>query len=218
MRLVPNHAYLIYVDHSAKLRVEQDYCTFNIQIPVSKLEHRLGRRVDIAPRDVIQTDPIFHVTQLLIHELINNADELNGETSGFLTNQMLDTVAFFLSGGNEAMSQDSLAVQSVRARVLAFLDASFHDSSLNPQAIATACGISRSYLYKVFADGLSVMEHLKRRRLLADRRMIKLRDERLTFTMIAMACGFTNSSEFSRLYKKEFGTRPSESAESSTVN
>lgn len=78
---------------------------------------------------------------------------------------MLDTVAFFLSGGGDAVSQDSLAVRSVRACVLAYLDTSFRDSSLDPLAIATACGISRSNLYKVFADGLSVMEHLKRRRL-----------------------------------------------------
>ena len=121
MRLVPDHAYLINVDHSAKLRVEQHYSTFNIQIPVSGLEHRLGRQVNIAPRDVIQTDPIFHMTQTLIGELLNNADQLDNNTAEFLTSQMLDTVAFFLSGGNDNMSDDSLAVQSMRARVLAYL-------------------------------------------------------------------------------------------------
>jgi len=35
MQLVPNHAYLINVNHTAKLRVENQYSTFNIQIPVS---------------------------------------------------------------------------------------------------------------------------------------------------------------------------------------
>ena len=81
---------------------------------------------------------------------------------------------------------------------------------MNPLAIAKACGISRSYLYKVFADGPSVMEHLKRRRLEAAREMIELRREKLTMTRVAMACGFSNSSEFSRLFKQEFGVKPSE--------
>jgi AraC-like DNA-binding protein len=218
MRLVPNHAYLIYVDHSAKLRVEEDYTTFNIQIPVSGLEHRLGRRINIAPRDVVQSDPILHMTQVLVRELVTNADQLDSKSESFLTSQMLDTVAFFLAGGSNTMSHDSIAVRSVRARVLAYLDSNFHDSTLNPQAIAAACGISRSYLYKVFSEGSSVMEHLRHRRLLAARKMIELRSDKLTLTTVAMACGFSSSSEFSRLYKKEFGIQPSASFSSTTVN
>lgn len=210
MRLLPNHAYLIYVDHSAKLRVEKDYSTFNIQIPVSELEHRLGHRVHIAHRDVIQTDSILHMTQLMTRELINNAEQLDAKATRFLTKQMLDMVAFFLAGGYKSTSQDSLALKSLQARVLSYLDDNFHDSGLNPQNIAQACGVSRSYLYKAFSDGLSVMEHLKAKRLAAARDMIELRRHRLTFTMVAMACGFTNSSEFSRLFKKKFGVSPSE--------
>lgn len=218
MRLVPDHAYLINVDHSAKLRVEQHYSTFNIQIPVSGLEHRLGRRVNIAPQDVIQTDPIFHLMHTLIDELINNAQDLDEKTAGFLTSQMLDTVAFFLAGGHDNMSQDSLAMQSMRERILAYLDEHYHDSTLNPLSIAGASGISRSYLYKIFAEGPSVMEHLKHRRLLAASKMIGHRSIRLSLTDIAMACGFSSSSEFSRLFKKEFGIKPSESADVNRVN
>ena len=151
MHLVPNHCYLINVDLSAKPRVEKDYSTFNIQIPKSAMEHRLGRRIKIAPRGIVQPDAIYHMMQWLIGELVSSADCLNKNTSGFLANQLLDTMAFFLAAGSER-SDDTLAVQSVRARVLAFLEANFHDVSLDPQAIAQACGISRSYLYKVFPD------------------------------------------------------------------
>jgi AraC-like DNA-binding protein len=218
MHLVPNNAYLINVDDSAKLRVENEYNTFNIQIPVSALEHRLGRRIDIALRDIIQTDPIYHLTQVLIHELIGNNGQLEDSTASFLSSQMLDTIAFFLAGGSDNSSQDTIAIKAIRSRVLAFLDDNFHDAALNPQTIASCCGISRSYLYKVFSDGLSVMEHLKRRRLLAARKMIELRYERMTLTRIAMACGFSSSSEFSRLYKKEFGIKPSDTPEVSNLN
>lgn len=212
MRLAPNHAYLINVDNTAKLRVEKHYSTFNIQIPVSGLEHRLGRRVDIAPRDVIQTDPIFHMAQALIGELLSNADKIDSNTSVFLSNQLLDTVAFFLDSGGDNNSQDSLAVHAMRARILAYFDSNYHDAELTPLSIAVSNGISRSYLYKIFSDGPSVMEHLRRRRLQAARKMIERRSKRLTLTSIAMACGFSSSSEFSRLFKKEFGTTPRECA------
>ena len=206
--LVPNHCYLINVDLSAKLRVEKDYSTFNIQIPKSAMDHRLGRRIKIAPCGIVQSDAIYHMMQWLIGELVSSAECLDKNTSGFLANQLLDTMAFFLAAGSE-MSDDTLAVQTVRARVLAFLDSSFHDASLDPQTIAQACGISRSYLYKIFAEGPSVMEHLRRRRLEAARGLIELRRNDLPITSVAMACGFSSSSEFSRLFKKEFGIKPS---------
>ncbi len=208
MHLVPNHCYLINVDLSAKLRVEKDYSTFNIQIPSSAMEHRLGRRVKIAPRGIIQSDAIYHMMQCLISEMIGSADKLDKGSEDFLANQLLDMMAFFLAAGCES-SEDTLAVQSVRARVLAFLDAHFQDASLDPKTIAHECGISRSYLYKVFSEGPSIMDLLRRRRLEAARRLIELRRKDLSMTSIAMACGFSSSSEFSRLFKQEFGTKPS---------
>lgn len=209
MRLLPNNAYLINVDQSAKLRVEQHYSTFNIQIPLSRLEHRLGRHVKILPRDILQSDPIYHLAKRLISELMADSETLDNATRGFLTKQLLDTVAFYLTTGN-GVSEESIAVQSVHARVIAFLDANFHDHSLNPSLIARSCGISRSYLYKVFSHGPPVMELLKRRRLEAAREMIEFRRDKLSMTAVAMSCGFSNSSEFSRLFKLEYGIKPSE--------
>jgi AraC-like DNA-binding protein len=116
--------------------------------------------------------------------------------------------AFFLAAGIE-MSADTLAIQSMRARVMALLDANFHDVSLAPKTIAKACGISRSYLYKVFAERPSVMEHRRCRRLDAALGLIERRCKDLSITSVAMACGFSSSSEFSRLFKEEFGIKPS---------
>ncbi|WP_136443174.1 helix-turn-helix transcriptional regulator [Pacificoceanicola onchidii] len=209
MRLIPKHAYLINVDLSARLEVSKSYSTFNIQIPVSALEYRLGRRVGILPRSVLQPDTIYHHMQHLISELTSEANQMGEDTLGFLSNQMLDTVAFFLTAGNSE-SEETLAVQCVRARVLAYLDESFHNEALNPAMIAKDCGISRSYLYKVFANGPSVMEHLRHRRLEAARDMLERSLVKHSMTSVAMTCGFSSSSEFSRLFKKHFGASPSQ--------
>ncbi|WP_458790438.1 AraC family transcriptional regulator [Yoonia sp. MH D7] len=207
-RLVPQKAYLLNNGLTAKLRVERDYSTFNVQIPVCALEHRLGRKTNVLSKPIVQPDAIFHMMQRLVAELLNNVETFDAKTAGFMTNQMLDTVAFFLtSSGSE--SEDSLAMQAVRARILAFIDARYNNPDLTPKTIAQHCGISRSYLYKVFAEGPSVMERLRHRRLEAARGMIEFQTPSLNMTEVAMACGFSNSSEFSRLFKGEYGTAPS---------
>lgn len=207
-RLVPQNTYLINNGLSAKLRVENNYSTFNVQIPTEGLENRLGRQAKILSRPIVQPDAIFHMLQCLIVELLETVQDDDETAKSFLTNQMLDTVAFFLSSGG-MMSEDGLAIQSVRAKVLAYIDARFRDHDLTPQAIAAACGVSRSYLYKVFSEGPSVMERVRFRRLEAARSLIEQRSPTLSMTDIALKSGFTSSSEFSRLFKNEFGVAPS---------
>ncbi|MEM8571554.1 MAG: AraC family transcriptional regulator [Pseudomonadota bacterium] len=209
MKLVPKHAYLINVDLSARLEVNDSYSTFNIQIPVSALEYRLGRRVGILPRSVLRPDTIYHHMQHLISKLTANPNGIGEDVLGFLSNQMLDTVAFFLTAGNSE-TEETLAVQCVRARVLAYLDEGYHKDQLDPATIAKDCGISRSYLYKVFSQGPSVMDHLRHRRLEAAREMLEHGLVKHSMTSVAMTCGFSSSSEFSRLFKKHFGISPSQ--------
>ncbi len=208
VRLSPQRTYLLNNDMAAKLWIEKDYATFNVKIPTRALEHRLGRRADILEKAIVHPDAIYHMMRRMIVELLANVDLLDEQAARFMSNQMLDTVAFFLTSGGQA-SNDSLALQSTRASVLAYLDAHYGDAGLTPRKIAAACGISRSYLYKVFSDGEPVMERLRRRRLEAARGMIVANTGRLSMTQIAMACGFTSSSEFSRLFKNAFGTAPS---------
>ncbi|ADZ68965.1 helix-turn-helix transcriptional regulator [Polymorphum gilvum] len=207
-RLMPRNVYLLNNGLAARLKVAEEYSTFNIKIPLSALEHRLGRKTDILARAIVQPDAIYHMMQRLIVELLRHVDDLDERSVQFMTSQMLDTVAFFLVSGGTS-SDDSLAVQSVRARVIAYLDAHFRDAALTPERIAAACGISRSYLYKVFSNGETVMERLRNRRLEAARGMIETNPANQPLTRIAYACGFTSSSEFSRQFKAAFGVAPS---------
>lgn len=207
-RLAPEKAYLLNNGLAAKLKIDEKYSTFNVKIPLSDLEHRLGRKTDILSRAIVQPDAIYHMMNRLIVELLENVDVLDERAGNFMASQMLDTVAFFLMSGGTT-SEDSIAVQAIRARVIAYLDARFRDTSLTPQKIAAACGISRSYLYRVFAKDEPVMERLRRRRLEAARGMIENNPANQSLTQIAMSCGISSSAEFSRQFKTEFGVSPS---------
>lgn len=57
-RLVPQNAYLLNNGVAAKLRVEQDYSTFNVKITVAALEHRLGRKASILSTAIVQPDQL----------------------------------------------------------------------------------------------------------------------------------------------------------------
>lgn len=207
-RLLPHNAYLLNNGLTARLKVAGAYATFNIKIPYSSLEYRVGRKTEILQRAIVQPDSIYHMMQRLLVELLGNVETLDERSAGFLTNQMLDTVAFFLLSGG-ASSEDSLAIQAVRARVLAFLDSHYADPGLTSDSIASACGISRSYLYKAFSGKPTVMESLRNRRLEAARGMIMNNIANRSLTQIAYACGFSSSSEFSRQFKAAFSVSPS---------
>ncbi|MFK7964017.1 MAG: AraC family transcriptional regulator [Burkholderiaceae bacterium] len=209
MTLLPNHAYLINVNSSSRMRVDQHYSTVNIQIPVSRIQNRLGRGVEIIPCDLLRSDPIYHLTRHLMTAITQNAERMDEETTRFLTDKLLDTVAFFLEGARETV-HESVALESAHARVEDFIRHNYRLPTLTPTMIAEACGISRSYLYKVFAQRPSVMASLRRCRLEAAREMIRTGQSAESLTAVAMACGFSSSSEFSRLFKKEYGTKPSE--------
>lgn len=206
--LTPCNVFLLNNGMSAKLQVDEDYSTFNVQIPCSSLENRLGRRTDILQKAIIQPDAIFHMMQRLMTELLGNIDHLDQRTQQFLGNQMLDTVAFFLSSCGR-FSEDPLAIQALRAKVLAYLDANFRNPALTPEGIAHGCGISRSYLYKLFVNEEPIMERLRHRRLDAARGMIEADLGQHNMTQIAHICGFSSSSEFSRTFKARFGCAPS---------
>ena len=115
MTLSPNHAYLINVNSSSRMRVDQHYSTVNIQIPVSRMQNRLGRGVEIIPLELLRSDPIYHLTQHLITEITQNAGQMDETTSQFLTSQLLDTVAFFLKGKRET-EHETIALKCARAR------------------------------------------------------------------------------------------------------
>ncbi|USG62421.1 AraC family transcriptional regulator [Sneathiella marina] len=207
-QLIPQHVFLLNNDMEAKLRVEDSYTTLNVKIPTRALEDRLGRRTDIFEKAIENPDAIYHMMQRMIGDLLEHVEILDDRMTHFMTNQMLDTVSFFLCSGG-GMSDDNIAQKAHRARILAYLDEHYWDETLTPLTIAAACNISRSYLYKIFSDGEPVIERLRRRRLELARRFIMANSAGLTMTQIAMNCGFKSSSEFSRLFKLEFGSSPS---------
>lgn len=207
-KLEPGNVYLLNTGLPSELKVEQAYSTFNILIATADLERRLGRQVDLFGRSIEQPSSILEITRTIISELSRQDSDADPRAGLFLSEQLLDLVAYYLLNGGR-MSEDTLAKKAARENVDRYIERRFSDPRLSPEDIARDCGISRSYLYRLFSDDVSVMEKVRIKRLQKAYGSIVNNHAGLTLTQIAMNCGFASSSEFSRLFKAHFGTPPS---------
>ncbi|WP_428385285.1 AraC family transcriptional regulator [Nevskia ramosa] len=101
--------------------------------------------------------------------------------------------------------------QSTWRRAQMVLRERYADSTLRPADVAAALGISRRYLHQLFAQhGESFSRALYARRLEQAAKLLGRRDTvSLSITEIALACGFSDSSHFSRLFGNRYGLTPS---------
>lgn len=79
---------------------------------------------------------------------------------------------------------------------------------INFQNMASLCGYSYDYFHHLFKEvtGYSPQQYLIMQRLRTSKEM--LMNSRQNCTEIAYHCGFSNSAQFSSLFKKEFGITP----------
>jgi AraC family transcriptional activator of tynA and feaB len=78
--------------------------------------------------------------------------------------------------------------------------------------IADGAGVTLNYLHKLFRDeGCTLYEYVKRERLQRAYELLQLaRSRALSVTDVALSCGFSDSSYFSRSFRQTFGMSPRE--------
>jgi len=203
--LLPNRVYLLNNDVDAAFETDSDYLSFNVRIPADMIYGYFGREVRMIDRVVSRDDPVFRVLEKVIVEMVEAGDRFTVREADFMTAQLVGLATFYLQNSGRAPTLD-LTCDAARSRILRFIDGNYmHD--LTPMGIARQCGVSRSYLYKLFSDGPPIMERVRRRRLRAAREMIE-RGGGMSITDIAMNCGFSSSSELSRQFRAEYGAAP----------
>jgi AraC-like DNA-binding protein len=188
------------------------YDTVYLNMPRDFVEHRLIGAKRSFPRVHSVQHGLWQLARDTLCALHREAAILEKEQFGAAVRLAAELV--LLAMGGEADSQSSLS--SVRAGALArvkhVIARNLSDPDLTLVAVAGESGVSLRYLHSLFrTEPWSAHQYLKLQRLARARQLLNLADARTTtVTDIAMACGYSNLSQFSTAFRREFGISPKE--------
>jgi AraC-like DNA-binding protein len=105
---------------------------------------------------------------------------------------------------------DAARRAAVKDRIRLVVEQNLADPGLSVGSIARALDCSKRQLHKLFEDeDATLAAYIQRRRLQASMGALRVADDRRSLTEIALACGFTNMSHFSRAFHAHAGASPS---------
>ncbi|MEV4644379.1 helix-turn-helix domain-containing protein [Saccharopolyspora sp. NPDC049357] len=131
----------------------------------------------------------------------------SGDTSGaFLVPHALGLLSAAASYAGQRAPVAPASEAMARQRVFDFLHRNLADPTLNADAVARACHVSRRTLYRIIG-GAGVAAQLRRMRIEHARALLVSAPER-PVSAVAAACGFNSESGFFRAFRAETGRTP----------
>lgn len=127
-----------------------------------------------------------------------------------LVTSLLVTLNRALAGRERALPRTDIRVSMLVKTISSYLDAHLAES-ISLDELSKTVFLSKYYLERVFRreTGVSIYQ------MLLQKRMIRARDlmrERLSLTLVAQQCGFSEYSGFYKAFKNEYGISPREYA------
>lgn len=120
-----------------------------------------------------------------------------------------DLVLLAFCGSGTLESCHRSVREATLANVKRVIRARLEEAELTLAEVARACHISLGYLHSVFRnEECTAWEFLKQERLQRARQLLESPACDTTVTDTALACGFSNMSQFSTAFRQAFGLRP----------
>ena len=144
---------------------------------------------------------------LLGQELLNG--HLNPKQATYYNDFLLQLFAQVVKQDERILHSDDTSVRQAQLlKIQNFIACNLSHSELNPQYVATACGISVRYLHSLF-QGLdnTFTRYVQQQRLQAAYQCLQAQPER-SVSDIVYSCGFNDQSHFTRLFKLTYQTTP----------
>ncbi|OZI72382.1 AraC family transcriptional regulator [Bordetella genomosp. 12] len=195
--------------YQAVAQGQAGYRSLSISFPRAALAQRVGRLESFYKLRIDDGAPGGQLLKSYLDHLLGGMAAWSDAEVGALGEHLIDLIVLFLvqSQAGQASAQDSSVSLAHRERVLAYMRQHLSDTTLTPARIGQACGLSVSYLHRVFqrAD-LGVESQLYELRLAHCQRL--LRDPahaHRSIAELAYLSGFAHAAHFSRVFRQRCG-------------
>jgi AraC-like DNA-binding protein len=202
------------IPYRAQSRSDVGYRSMSISLPRTAL---LQRDPHIGPFYNLPPDDGSPRGALLTSFLNNMFKGMKGWSDSELTElgeRLVDLLVLFLvqPGHGHTSETDSSVTLAHRARAVAYIRCHLSDAHLSPEHVARACGVSVSYLHRVFRGaGTSLESFIYEQRLDACRALLASpQHAHRTISELAYQVGFNHLPHFARLFKRRYGMSASD--------
>ena len=162
---------------------------------------------------VLSSSPVYALVQQHMGGLCRRADALAASASaGTIGDATLELVrAMISSAGRDDTHSDSVMNETLRTRIVVFIQQNLTDPGLCPERIAWEHHISVRQLHKLWMKNeLSLSEWIMNERLEGARRALAAPARPMTIDAVARRWGFADPTHFSRRFRRAYGLSPGE--------
>ncbi len=155
-------------------------------------------------------DLIYRYIQQFIMGNIGALEQDGNSAVKCIEDHLAQLIVASLGAQSTENPNDNLSKSRLRLRVKEYIARNLDDPTLTPQKIADACGISLSYMHKIFnITDTSVCRWILQQRLnLSRQRLTDPAYLGMPISQIAYDTGFNNQAHFSSKFKRQFGMTP----------
>lgn len=195
------------------LSFKENFHQLIVQMPKNVLSQHLMNPEQYTAIQMSGREGLGAVLTNFILSLAKELGHIN-QTSDELSDNLINMIAMAFSSSVmlEQVGKNSVVKESIKQRVLRYIEMNMCNPEINNQLIADSQGISVRYLNKLFeeqSDSVHVLLLEKR----LQRSFNLLQDPAYqghSIEMIAFNVGFSSAAHFSRCFKKRFGQSPSQ--------
>jgi AraC-like DNA-binding protein len=184
---------------------------FVLKVPKSSLAERVRRPDRYCAKVIDATKGCANLFTTMVTQIQLQGLEAKPSSQEIVGKHLLVLLSLALDENPDIEISNSSSVRAAHInRVDHYIRDNLKNPNLSPGLVSTACGISKRYLHDLFRDeNTTVSQQIRDQRLIAARdRLAELSEDNVSD--VAYRYGFTDHSQFSRLFKSKFGLSPSE--------
>ncbi|MEU9454548.1 helix-turn-helix domain-containing protein [Streptomyces sp. NPDC048277] len=210
-RLAPGDIAIFDASRPYTFTYENDFRTVLMMLPRPMLPVRPDALRPLYARRLAGDEGVAPVVGPYLRSLVDQSAVCTGAVAGRLMDGTVSLVTALVAERLDRAAPTA-PHQAMVLRIRDYIERNLSNPGLTPDAIAAAHGISRRYLFKLFAaEGATVSGWIRERRLeRCARELSGAQGKDQTISLIASRWGLLDSRHFSRAFKAAYGVTPRE--------